>query len=148
MGGSEEEPEIISEAGGLVEGLIPVLRELGAEIIDPVQLPDWEVATGTHTEVMFWEFREGINRYLSSLANTDIRSLADVIEFNTAHPDAELRWHSQNLLEEANKMGPLGDPGYAEALATSQRLGETAFDVPMSEHRLDAIFHPPFDVRG
>ena len=50
----------------------------------------------------------------------------------------------QNILEDANQMGPLSDPAYAEALATSQRLGETAFDVPMRKHRLDAIFSPTF----
>jgi amidase len=141
---SEDESEIISEAGQLIEDLIPLLRDLGAEVIDPVQLPDWEVATGTHTDVMFREFREGINRYLATLTNTDIRSLSDVIEFNETHPDEELRWHSQNILEDANQAPRLSDPGYAEALATSQRLGETAFNLPMEEHRLDAIFAPTF----
>jgi amidase len=29
-------------------------------------------------------------------------------------------------------------------MATSQRLGEAAFDVPMRKHRLDAIFSPTF----
>ena len=82
---SEEEPENISDAGKVIEELVLVLRELGAEVVDPIEMPDWDVATGTHTDVMFREFREGINRYLSSLTNTDIRSLADVIEFNNAH---------------------------------------------------------------
>jgi amidase len=141
---NEDEPEFLTEAGKLIEGLLPVLKDLGAEVIDPIEMPDWDEATGWHNGVMFREFREGINAYLSGLTNTDIRTLTDVIEFNNAHSNEELQWHSQNLLEDANANPPLSDPGYQEALTTSEKLGKEAFEIPMREHRLDAIFAPTF----
>jgi amidase len=140
----EDEPEIFSEAGKAIEDLLPVLKDLGAEVIDPIEMPEWDVATGWHNDVMFREFREGINAYLSGLTNTEIQSLTDVIEFNNVHSKDELQWHSQNILEDADGMPPLSDPGYQEALTTSEKLAKEAFEIPMREHRLDAIFAPTF----
>ena len=128
----------------VIESVIPVLRELGAEVVDPVELPDWAEATGTHTDVMFREFRHGINRYLAGLSGTRIRTLSDVIAFNEEHADTELKWHLQNTLRAGNQQPPLSDPEYAKSLRRSKRLGRAAFDIPMREHRLDAIFCPTF----
>ena len=60
----------------VIEGVIPVLRELGAEVVDPVELPEWDQATAAHTDVMYREFRHGIRRYLSELSgNSDPHAL-------------------------------------------------------------------------
>jgi amidase len=131
-------------SAAVIEELLPVIHDLGAVVIDPVELPDWDTATGVHAEVMSMELRPGINRYLAGLSHTSIRSLSDVIAFNEEHADAELRWHSQNLLEGANGEPPLSDPYYRKVLRKSARLGREAFAAPMRRHRLDAIFAPTF----
>lgn len=128
----------------VIESVIPVLRDLGAVVIDSVKLPEWQRATGLHTEVMFREFRHGIRRYLAQLSGTSIRTLSDVIAFNEQHAAAELTWHNQGTLEAANEEAPLSDPRYAYLVRRSRKLGRAAFEVPMREHRLDAIFCPTF----
>ena len=133
----EGQAEVIEEA-------LDRLRELGATIVDPVDLTEWKRATGEHIGVMFYEFRHGIRRYLSELSGTSIKTLADVIAFNEAHPGDELAIHSQNTLESAFDQAPLSDPGYARSLRLSRRLGRAAFDQPMKAHRLDAIVAPSF----
>ena len=128
----------------VTEHAISVLRDLGAVVVDPVQLPNWADATGEHGSVMFYEFKHGIARYLSSLTNTPLRTLKDVIEFNAEHPEEELAWHSQNLLESADEQPPLTEPGYGKSLRISETLGRAAFAAGMRTHRLDAIFAPTF----
>ena len=69
---------------------------------------------------MFSEFEHGINRYLSGLANTDIRTLADVVAFNESHHDEELAWHNQALLEGSVGSKPLPNPEYRIVLPQSE----------------------------
>ena len=128
----------------VIDDVIPVLRDLGAVVVDPVELPDWQEATEQHTEVMYDEFRHGLRRYCSELSGTSIRTLSDVIAFNEQHAAAELSWHNQGTLEWGNKRPPLSDPSYARALRRSRRLGRAAFEIPMRDHHLDAIFCPTF----
>jgi amidase len=128
----------------VVEELIPVLRRLGATVVDPVELPDWGDATGAHGSVMAIELRWGIERYLAELTGTDIRTLGDVVAFNQAHWKQELRWHNQALLKGAVDDLPLDHPTYLHELRRSRRLGREAFADPIRRHRLDAIFCPTF----
>jgi amidase len=127
-----------------IEGVLPALRDLGATLVDPVELPDWMEATGEHVGVMFTEFRHEIDRYLAGLRSSPVRTLAEVVAFNEAHAEAELRWHSQNTLESALEQPPLSDPSYGRSLRRSRRLGRHAIDNTMRQHRLDAIVAPTF----
>jgi amidase len=127
------------------EHLLPVFRDLGATLVDAVELPNWASATGEHVNVMFTENRFGIKRYLSELTNTDMLTLGDVIAFNEAHPDEELQWHPQNLLEGAfEEDWTLTGHDYLRSLRLSRELGQGAFEHAMRRHRLDAIIAPTF----
>ena len=53
----------------VIEDAIELIAGLGATIVDPVDIPDWGEATGTHIGVMFLEFRYGMNRYLRGLTH-------------------------------------------------------------------------------
>ena len=126
------------------EGVLPVFRELGATLFDPVDLPNWMAATGDHVSVMFSEFEQGVGRYMSGLSNTEIRTLADVVAFNEANHDEELQWHNQALLEGSVDSAPLPNPEYLRALRRSQRVARADFADVMRRHRLDAIVAPTF----
>ena len=129
----------------VVDAAIEVMRESGAEIVDDIELPQWLEATGEHIGVMFSEFTPRIDRYLAGLSNASVRTLADVVAFNEEHADEELRWHNQGTLESALSDGDLtGTAGYRKSLRRSADLGRRAFDLPMREHGLDAIFSPTF----
>jgi len=94
--------------------------------------------------VMYREIRPGIDRYLETLGNTEMRHLEDIIAFNEAHPAEELRWHNQSTLESTLDSDPLSDPKYSEALRLSTQLGQGDIDRVMRAHRLDAIVAPTF----
>src|SRR5262249_37736782 len=60
----------------------------GATLVDPVSIPTLGTFADTELDVLLFEFRSGINRYLASLGPAAlVRSLADLIEFNDAHAD-------------------------------------------------------------
>jgi amidase len=129
----------------VLERAIETLGDLGAQVVDPVVLQDWDEATGEHISVMFSEFTPGIDRYLAGLAESQVRSLADVIAFNEAHADRELRWHNQDTLEVALGYGDLTRTAdYRKSFRRSRQLGRRAFGQAMHQHGLDAVFAPTF----
>ncbi len=134
-------------ADRIAEAAIEVLRQEGATIVDPAnvatirQLPDlqWEVA--------LYEFKAGIDAYLSNLApGAPVRSLADIIEFNEKNRDLEMPFFGQEALLESVKKGPLTSPAYLTALQQCRDLSrKRGIDAVMEEHRLDALVAPSGD---
>ena len=90
--------------------------------------------------MLLCEFKDDIAAYLSELRNTDMRTLADLIAFNEANADRELRWFGQEIFLQAEATGGTADPAYAEALATSKRLAQEGIDQTLDRFDLDAIF--------
>ena len=131
---------------GVVEPLVKILEDLGAEVFDPVHMPEWKDAIAWHTSVMFNEFRPSVDTYLKGLSDTTIGSLADVVAFNEEHADQELQWHDQGLLEGSLETPSFSDPDsdWVKSRRLSTRLGRAAFASAMDEHRLDAVFCPTF----
>jgi amidase len=114
-------------ANAVIEDLFPVLRDLGAEVVDPVEIPDWMEATGEHVGVMFPEFRFRIDRYLADLTDSPVRTLEEVVAFNEAHHDEGLAIHSQNIMEAALGEIPAGRPGVPE-VASAVRAARARWD--------------------
>ena len=90
---------------------------------------------------MFYEFEAGIDGYLAGLTESPVRTLAEVVAFNEAHADEELRWLNQSIME-----GALGlkdtfrdDPEYRRALRDSRIVARRMIDDLMAQHRLDAL---------
>jgi amidase len=69
-----------------------------------------------------------------------MRTLADLIAFNEANAERELRWFGQEIFLLAEATGGLDDPAYKEALATSQRVAREGIDSTLDRFDLDAIF--------
>ncbi|KZS98754.1 amidase signature enzyme [Sistotremastrum niveocremeum HHB9708] len=109
------------------EQALNILRELGAEVVDPV---DYEITADvrkrTHeTVVMAVEMKDGVNRYLSELVEvpTGVRTLADVLAFNDAHPELEKPpgYHDQSRMQEAENTQGF-DEKYLDALQHCKEL--------------------------
>jgi len=128
----------------LTNGVLDQLRELGAELIDPVELPGAAARDRAEFEVLLYEFKDGLNTYLRGLpASVPVRSLADVIAFNEAHRDRELAWFGQETMIKAEARGPLTEAAYREAVATCRRVSRVeGIDAVMARHRLDALIAP------
>jgi amidase len=134
------------KADGVVEEAIRALRDLGAEIIDPADLPHSEHLTflGTELTVLLYEFKATLNAYLSRVsADLPVHSLADVIAFNEQHAAAELPYFGQETMVLAEAKGSLDEVEYRTALELSHRRSRgEGIDAVMDKHRLDALVMP------
>ena len=91
---------------------------------------------------LYFELREDLNAYLAALpGNPQVRSLSDVIAFNKAHADAELRWFGQDTFEKADQ--PVDRATYQKARANSLRLaGAEGIDALLAKHNVAALIAP------
>lgn len=128
----------------LLETAIAMMKEQGAEVVDPVEFKGRRDMGRTSYEVLLYEFKADLNAYLESLGpDAPARTLEDLIAFNTANPDREMPYFQQEIFLESQNKGPLTDKEYLEALKTARRLSQDeGIDKLVGEHQLDAIIAP------
>jgi amidase len=99
---------------------------------------------GTASLVFVYELKRDLNLYLRDWAtDTKIRTLADVIAFNEAHPDKALRYGQDLFLAAQATRGDLSEPEYKSARAMDLMAAkERGLDAYMTEHKLDAVVFP------
>jgi amidase len=128
----------------LIDLALDTLRELGAEVIDPVAIATDGKWGETEFEVLLYEFKHDLNAYLASLGpHAPVCSLAEIIEFNREHADETMPHFGQELMELAQAKGPLTDDAYIDALSANHRLTrEEGIDATLLADRLDALVAP------
>src|SRR3989440_1888196 len=91
------------KADAIANTAIERMRELGAVIIDPADIPTAQQISSSKSELtaLLFEFKAGLNSYLAGLVNTPVHTLADIIAFNNAHAEDELKYFGQELLLKA-----------------------------------------------
>jgi amidase len=132
------------EVDKLMESALEAMKGLGADLVDPADIPTRGEFGDAEYEVLLHEFKADLNSYLAGLgAAAPVRTLAEVIEFNERNADRQMPYFGQDVFVEAQEKGPLTSPDYLEALATSRRLSRTeGIDAVMDANRLDAIIAP------
>jgi amidase len=128
----------------LFEDALAAIRDLGAEIVDPADIPHADELEDPELEVFLYEFKTDLESYLDGLGpSQSYRTLADLIAFNAEHADVEMPFFGQERFERAAEKGPLTEPPYLEALATCRRLSrDEGIDAVMDEHVIDALVAP------
>jgi amidase len=128
----------------IMEESIRVLRDLGAEIVDPADIATEKALDAPEYEVLLYEFKADLNAYLAALGpDAPVHTLEEVIAFNEKHADRVMPYFGQEIMLQAQTKGPLTDPAYIEALAACRRLAhDEGIDKTLIEHRLDAIIAP------
>ncbi len=138
MTGYSEETDAVFEAA------IHAIRDAGATIVDPADIPtiDQINAGAEEITVLLFEFKRDLNAYLATRTGVPIRTLADAIAFNEAHADVEMKWFLQELfLLAENETPSLAD--YEAALIEERRIGrEAGIDAVLAQFDLDAIIAP------
>lgn len=136
------EKEISSERAELFEKQVNQLRNLGAEIVDSVDIKCKEDDLGY--AVLTHEFKVDLNSYLARTDPTNpIRSLADIIHFNNEHPKETLQFGQRLLEESQHTSGTLTETEYIEALERNRYLaGEIGLGKSIDDLRLDALVFP------
>ena len=127
----------------VVAAALRALRDAGATLVDPADIPTARAVTDFRSDVMLYEFKRGLNRYLTGLgAASPVKSLRDLIRFNEARPRETLRF-GQVLLLAAQSTSGLGAPTYRVSRAEDLRLSRTeGLDPLMERERLDALVFP------
>ncbi|MFN8540739.1 MAG: amidase family protein [Thermomicrobiales bacterium] len=127
----------------IFEAALEKLREAGAILVDPADIPTAKELTERPPTVLDYEFKADLNAYLATRPDLAVHSLADVIAYNQAHAAEEMPYYRQEIMERAEATAGLDDPAYLEALATNQRLArEEGIDAALQAHDLDALVAP------
>ena len=131
------------ETDAITEEAISALKELGATIIDPADIPTAEELRKRDVEgiVLHYEFKADLNAYLASLGpDAPVKTMADIIRFNEEHADREMPFFGQEHFLTAQEKGPLTESEYLTALETSHRLSrQEGIDAVMDQFQLDAL---------
>ena len=132
------------EADRLLDGALDLMKQQGATIVDPADIATAGQTDHSEFDLLLYEFKTDLNAYLAQLKpNVAVRSLADVIAFNTANASRELRFFGQEIMEQAQKKGSLTDAEYLSDRAKNHRLmRRKGIDATIAKHRLDAIVAP------
>jgi amidase len=131
-------------ADRVVNQAIADMKAAGAVIVDPADIPTAAKLDACEMEVLLYEFKDGLNKYLASLGpSSKVHSLEELIAFNEREKAREMPFFGQELLLSAQKKGPLTTPAYRAAAAKCRRLARAeGIDAVMARHRLDAIVAP------
>jgi amidase len=128
----------------LMADAIDLMKREGATVVDPADLPTHGKFDAAEFEVLLYEFKADLNKYLASLAPGEHpRTLKQLIEFNERNRDREMPYFGQELFIRAEAKGPLTDPAYLKALRSSKALSQAqGLDAVMRRHNLDALIAP------
>ncbi|MCY7377070.1 MAG: amidase [Pyrinomonadaceae bacterium] len=125
----------------LLEVQLNVLKNGGATLVD-VQFPNLQKAGDPEFEVLLYEFKAGLNKYLANRGGK-YRTLADLIKFNEDNKDKEMPYFGQEIFIKAEAKGNLETRAYRLALLQSKVLTqEQGIDAVMDKDQLDAVFAP------
>lgn len=126
----------------IFDAAIDVMKQLGAIIIDPANLPNFNKFGGTETEVLHYEFKTDLNKYLAR-SNSKRKTMAEIIRFNQQNAERVLKYFGQEHMEIAQEKPGLRDRKYREALAKNLLLTrEKGIDAVIKKYKLDAIVVP------
>ena len=128
------------------EGIDPLLgkaleqlKTAGAEIVE-VEYMKVQRLPGAESLVLQFEFKDGINRYLSA-SNAKIKSLEGLIAFNKANKAKVMPYFGQELFELSQAKGDLDTKEYKDALEKINGVADALNDL-LDKHKLDALCGP------
>jgi amidase len=132
------------EAGAAIRAVLDQalarMRQAGAELIDPVELPGAAELTEPEFAALYHEFRHDLNAYLAGLRGPHPATLTDLITFNLKYAGDVLTHFGQEHFERAEATsGDLADPAYLAARTTARDQARRMLDETMTAHHLDAI---------
>ena len=128
----------------IFEDAIANMAYLGASIVDPVEVHNVDDLLHNEMEVLLYEFKAGINKYLKNHNDpVGMSCLSDIISYNEENSSEVMKYFGQELFIMANEKGGLDSKIYLEAKQENIRLaGEEGLKVALHKHNLDALVVP------
>jgi amidase len=126
----------------LIRQAVARLKEQGAEVIE-IEGPKGSGYNGASLQVLLYEFKDGLNKYLSTLGiNAPVKSLKELIEYNK-RDSVELKYFDQKIFEQAEKKGDLQSAEYKTSLAKMLKATrDDGIDKMLKNNKLDALMSP------
>ncbi len=123
------------------EAALADMEKAGAVLVDI----EFDVNTAIYEDsftVLMFELREEMGKYLRSLPGENMpRSLADLIAFNSANADTEMRWFGQDLFELAETT--TDREAYEKARENAVRIaGAETLDMLLAKHDVQFLTAP------
>jgi len=131
-------------ADRLAEAAIADLKEQGAVIVDPANIPTLGKFEDDELAVLTTEFGPALKQYLGWVgASATVHSLEDVIAFNESHAAEELPYFGQDLMTASAKSAPPTSPEHGRRLTRYRRAaGPDGIEAVMTRLNLDALIAP------
>ncbi len=128
----------------LFENALAAMADAGAILVDPAEIPTIDALNADSAEitVLIYEFKRDLNAYLATRTGLGVHTIEDVIAFNSAHAEEELKWFGQEFFELAQQE-VFSEQDYIDALARGHSLArEQGIDAVLAAHDLDALVAP------
>lgn len=135
--GPDEDPDS-GQVNSVVENAIQAMREAGAEVVDPVSVPDLQHYIGV-TSLYLSQSRYDIDQFLAERPGN--HTIAELYASEQFHPRLDLFME----IEKEAPADPEEDPDYYKGLAAREEF-RRAILTSMAEHGLDAILYPNSQV--
>jgi amidase len=148
----------------VMEQAVQALQDLGAVIVRAnIPTAGWVGGPGTEYPILnrnpfsptknqvqrvpivfVYELKFGLDAYLKKWAKgTAMRTLADIVAFNEAHPKKALRFGQDTFLAAHATKGDLSEPEYKAARRMDLKHAKTlGMDAYMDRYKLDAVLFP------
>ena len=122
----------------LYQEAIALLKAQGATVIEVELNKQIGEAGSGETLVLQYEFKDGLDRYLATVADARVKSLADVIAFNRENAGRAMPYFKQETLEKSETRGGLDSSEYTDALKKVLSVRQIIDDI-IKQNQLDAI---------
>lgn len=134
-------PQMRASLAAQYDAQLAVLRAAGAELVE-IRLTAPEGLSQAEFRLFQLELKSRLAAYLATTpAAVKVRTLADVIAFNTASK-AELAYFGQNIFETTQKTAGMDDPAYAKTRDDTRRRAAETIDAALANARAAAIVAP------
>jgi amidase len=129
-------------ADQLADAAIADLKNAGAVIVDPVEIPTLGAFEEDEIAVLLYEFGPALQKYLEWVGpGAPVRSLQDVVAFNERHRAQEMPHFGHDLMTMALKKD-LSSDDYQKRRTRYRRLAVEGIEGPLDKHKLDALIAP------
>jgi Asp-tRNA(Asn)/Glu-tRNA(Gln) amidotransferase A subunit family amidase len=113
------------------------LKSLGAELVDPITIPDIVDRLNKAYNGNVFETERAVNAYLGQHENAPVKTLRDILLSGKVVPSRVTA-----LMDSVGKS--TDDPGYVQVQRIVENTRQVVFTL-MADHRLDALVYATFD---
>lgn len=134
---AKPDSEDYKKVRAVIDKAIGDLKRLGAEIVDPVTIPNLKDRVKKVYDDNVFETEQAINKYLSEHKNAPVKTLREILLSGKVVP-----WRARGLMDNVGKS--TDQAGYLEVLLIREETRQIVLKL-MADNRLDAVAYATFD---